>query len=305
MSGTLAGDEALRHFETCRPHLIGLAYRMLGTMSEAEDIVQEAFLRWYRDDRRTVAAPRAYLSRIVTRLSLDHLKSARVKRESYVGVWLPEPLIQAAIDGTEAATALADDLSVAMLLALERLSPLERAAFLLHDVFDLPFTAVAETLGRNEAACRQLVVRARRHVRDGRPRFPVSAAEGATIAQAFFSASRSGDVTGLQRLLADDVVLYTDGGGRRHAAIRPIFGRDRVTRLFAGLVRKGLLGGSRLLRQCTINSLPGFVSIEADGIVQTTAFACTDGVITAVYVVRNPDKLGHLADLAPDGFAQA
>ena len=289
MSEAEAGAAA-REFEAHRRYLMGLAYRMLGSLAEAEDAVQEAYLRWHAADRDAVETPRAFLSTIVTRLCLDQLKSARARRESYVGPWLPEPVLDTAALDAESAAELAHDLSVALMLTLERLSPLERAAFLLHDVFDMDFAAVAAALGRSEAACRQLATRARAHVQSARPRFKPSPDEGARLADAFRQAVASGDVTAMTRLLAKDAVLLTDGGGKRIAALNPILGADKIVRFFAGIGRKEDLAALRV-RPAEINGLPGFVVTDASGAPQTMAFAVEDGSITAIYVVANPDKL--------------
>jgi RNA polymerase sigma-70 factor (ECF subfamily) len=292
--GTMGAPDAARDFEPHRRHLVGLAYRMLGSLAEAEDAVQEAYLRWHRADRASVANPRAFLSKTVTRLCLDVLKSARAKRESYVGPWLPEPVLDSATLAADTASDYAEDLSVALMLALERLSPLERAAFLLHDVFDMDFAEIAETLGRNEAACRQLAARARDHVRAARPRFPVSVEDGRKLVAAFIDASRSGDAAGLARLLAENAVLYTDGGGKKIAALNPIFGRDRIVRFLVSVARKQQLHPVVGLRPAEVNGLPGFVAVERDGTHQTVALDVRDGAIAAIYIVRNPDKLHHV-----------
>src|SRR5688572_18972466 len=234
-------------FEPHRRRLLGLAYRMLGSMAEAEDAVQEAYLRWHDTDRNIVEDPRAYLMTTTTRICLDVLKSARVKREQYVGPWLPDPITDTSSLAPDAQTELAEDLSVALLLALDRLSPLERAAFLLHDVFDYSFTQVADALGRNEAACRQLASRARARVRESKPagavppRATSSAGDPkhAELVLAFITASRSGDVAALTRLLARDARVVTDGGGKVPAALNVIEGADRVATFLAGVVRKG------------------------------------------------------------------
>src|SRR5687767_7227022 len=223
-------------FEPHRRRLLVLAYRMLGSMAEAEDAVQEAYLRWHDTNRDRIDEPKAFLMTTTTRICLDVLKSARMKREEYVGPWLPDPVTDTESLAPDAQTELAEDLSVALLLALERLSPLERAAFLLHDVFDYSFAQVAEALGRNEAACRQLAARARTHVREARPRgvTPPSNASAsvdpkhAELMSAFISASRSGDLDTLMRLLASDARLVTDGGGKVAAALNVIEGADRV-----------------------------------------------------------------------------
>src|SRR5688500_6372853 len=231
-------------FEPHRRRLLGLAYRMLGSMAEAEDAVQEAYLRWHDADRAGVAEPRAFLMTTTTRICLDVLKSARVRREEYVGPWLPDPVVDTSALAPDTQTEMAEDLSVALLLALDRLSPLERAAFLLHDVFDYSFTQVATALGRNEAACRQLASRARTRVRDARPAVAIPArAEGspvdakhAEIVSAFITASRSGDLATLTHLLASDVRLVADGGGKASAALNVIEGSGRVAAFLAGAV---------------------------------------------------------------------
>jgi RNA polymerase sigma-70 factor (ECF subfamily) len=236
-----------------------------------------------------VTDPKAFLSKTVTRLCLDHLKSARAKRETYIGPWVPEPMIEThEIDE-------ADDVTLTLMMALERLSPLERAAFLLHDVFGQDFDQVAQAIDRDPAACRQLASRAREHVRAARPRFPVSQEQGADIARAFFDASRSGEVGPLQALLAKDVVLYTDGGGKRLAALNPIYGDLNVARFFAGIARKPEAQVPIQWWQATVDGLPGIVVTENGQVALTMAFEIDDGRITAIYVVRNPDKLKHVS----------
>jgi RNA polymerase sigma-70 factor (ECF subfamily) len=288
-----AGVGAAASFDPLRPRLVRVAYRMLGSMADAEDVVQEAFIRWMAADRASVDQPEAYLRRTVARLALDVLKSARRRRETYVGPWLPEPVVESS--EAFAAEEEADDVTLPLLLALERLSPLERAAFLLHDVFGVSFEEVAGTLGRDEAAVRQLASRARGHVRASRPRFDVPREKGLEIAEAFFTASRSGDMAGLQAILAADVVLHADGGGKRPAALRLIEGLHDVLATQAAVARAfDKYGVSKLVRYARINGLPGFVTREADGLLQTTALQIEDGRITAIYVVRNPDKLARL-----------
>lgn len=289
------GDRRADVFEAHRDHLLGLAYRMLGSVAEAEDIVQEAYLRWHEAGADDVADPRAYLARVVTRLGLDHLKSARVRREHYVGPWLPEPVVDAGALSAGTASEYADDVTVALLLALERLSPLERAAFLLHDVFDQGFAEVARTLGRSEAACRQLAARGRAHVREARPRFPVDPGAADRLAAAFLAASREGDADALRAILAEDAVLRTDGGGKRTAALAPILGRDRIARFFEGVIRKLREAGHALTpTPARINGQPGVVIRVSDGDLQTVALEIRDGAIVAIDIVRNPDKLGHI-----------
>lgn len=284
-------DEATDVFEAQRPRLLRLAYRMLGSTAEAEDIVQNAWLRWRKVDRATVLAPSPFLSRIVTRLCLDEVRSARARREVYVGPWLPEPLIEHSGEEVQ------DDLTLTLMMALERLSPLERAAFLLHDVFDLSLNDVAITLKRDAAAIRQLAVRARRHVEAARPRYPVAPEEGLRMARAFFAALSSGDVGALRAMLATDVVLRSDGGGKVTAFRNPIIGLDRALRLYAGLARKLGPGWATLLEVVRIDGLPGYVSLSrgTTAVLQTTALAIEAGRITDIYVTRNPEKLTHVA----------
>ncbi|EGY01402.1 RNA polymerase, sigma-24 subunit [Nitrospirillum viridazoti Y2] len=283
------GGDATAIFQAHRPRLVRLAYRMLGSLAEAEDVVQDAYLRWRQADHATVDVPAAFLSRIVTRLCLDTLKSARVRRETYVGAWLPEPLAGSDEEAEE------DDLTLTLMMALERLSPLERAAFLLHDVFGVALDEVAGTLHRDAAAVRQLAVRARRHVQEARPRYPVAPEEGERIAQAFYAASHLGDVDTLRGLLAQDVVLRADGGGKVHAFRNPILGVERMVRLFASLHAKGEFQSAAFIRPMRIDGLPGYVSVERGTVLQTTAFEIEDGRITAIYITRNPDKLVRIA----------
>jgi RNA polymerase sigma-70 factor (ECF subfamily) len=277
--------DAAEAFAPLRPRLTRVAYRMLGSVADAEDVVQEAFIRWLGTDRSQVVQPEAFLRRTVTRLCLDQLKSARRKRESYVGEWLPEPVVEEDAD---------EDVTLPLMLALERLSPLERAAFLLHDVFGVGFEEIAGTLDRDPAACRQLAARARAHVREARPRFAVEEQHGLELAEAFFAASRSGDMGALGALLAADVSVHSDGGGKRPAAVEPIYGRDHVIKLHKGLAALFRKRGSTLIRMGFVNGLPGFVTRESDGELQTTALEIENGKVAAIYVMRNPDKLRHL-----------
>jgi RNA polymerase sigma factor (sigma-70 family) len=284
-----ATDPETEVFLQMRPRLFAAAYRMLGSVSDAEDILQEAYLRWQRADRSLVQEPAGYLIRITTRLCLDQIKSARVRRETYPGEWLPEPVL------TEDPTALLDqDVTVALLLALERLSPLERAAFLLHDIFDGAYADIAATLNRSPEACRQLAARARRKVQQLSPKAPEPSQHGMVLAEAFFRASKTGDTAALSQLLAQDVVLISDGGGKATAALNPIYGVDRVARLLDGVARKA---GRRLpanWRLCRLNRLPAVLSRAEDGVLETAAIEIQDGRITRIYVTRNPDKTRHL-----------
>ncbi|MFB6451288.1 sigma-70 family RNA polymerase sigma factor [Bradyrhizobium tunisiense] len=289
------GLGAADQFERYRRYLTGLAYRMLGSMVEAEDAVQEAYIRWHGTEKESIESVRAFLAKVVVRICLDQMKSARATRETYVGSWLPEPVLNAETFGAETASEYATDLSVGLMLALERLSPLERAAFLLHDVFDVGFDQVAQLIERNEAACRQLAARGRVHVRRSRPRFQVQPDKGDEILQAFMNAYQTGNIDALANILAEDAVLHTDGGGKRKAALNPIVGRAKILALLAGVARKRRdpLGN---LRPATINGLPGCLAALASGDILSIALEIVSDRIKAVYVVRNPDKLKHVSE---------
>ncbi len=306
MSSTTAMSNPSESFEPYRRRLLGLAYRMLGSMADAEDAVQETYLRWHSTDRDRVSEPRAFLMTMTTRICLDMLTSARAQREEYVGSWLPEPVFDTAALTPDSRTELAEDLSIALLLTLDRLSPLERAAFLLHDVFDFSFSEVATALGRSEAACRQLAARARANVRTARPRGVIAqrASSGgidtkhAQLLSAFASATESGDIHALTQLLASDVRVITDGGGKVRSALNAVEGADRVAQFLVDVTRKRPGAWWRedfTMRFAMINGLPGIVVDSPEGPVQTAAFEIEDGHIRALYVVRNPDKLRHLA----------
>ena len=281
-------------FEAQRPRLTRLAYRMLGSVAEAEDVVQDAWLRWTRNQDE-VLDPAGWLVRVTSRICIDRMRSAKAQREAYRGPWLPEPLIEELnVDPVERA----EDVSVAFLLALERLSPLERAVFLLHDVFDEDYGSVAETLGRNEAAVRQLATRARAHVRDNRPRFTVSQEDAAKLAAAFMAAASQGDMAALSAVLAHDAVMVSDGGGKRKASLRPLIGREDIIRLLEGIAwRAGGDGEAWPLsfRAVRINGYPGIVMERDDGPMTVAFQPGDDGKLAAIYMVRNPDKLGHVS----------
>ncbi|AMY11999.1 RNA polymerase sigma factor SigJ [Luteitalea pratensis] len=306
MSDTNANSDPAASFEPYRRRLLGLAYRMLGSMADGEDAVQETYLRWHAVDRDRVVEPRAFLMTTTTRICLDMLTSARARREEYVGPWLPEPVVDTAALAPDSHTELAEDLSIALLLTLDRLSPLERAAFLLHDVFEFSFTEVAGALERSEPACRQLAARARAHVRASRPR-GTSAPTGrpgeidekhAQLMSAFVAACRSGDLDALMRMLASDVRVVTDGGGRVVAALNVLEGADRAARFLVGATQKGWREYFTL-RFATINGLPGIIVDGPEGPVQTSAFEIDDDVVRALYVVRNSDKLRHVTAASP------
>ncbi len=275
-------------FEAERGRLTRLAYRMLGSLAEAEDAVQDAWLRWSRTGRADIVDPAAWLVRVTARLCLDRLRAAKARRETYIGPWLPEPLVE---ELAEDPVERAEEVSVAFLLALQRLSPLERAVFLLRDVFDQDYGAIAETLGRGEAACRQLASRAREHLKAARPRFQVSQEDAARLVAAFVDAAARNDTAALARLLAEDCVLITDGGGRRGAALRPFVGRDDILQFIRGFSWRHGWPPPGQARPARINGWPGLVLESPDG-VQTFAFEPgEDGKLAAIYIVRNPDKL--------------
>ena len=293
-----ADEPHLKVFEDLRPQLIGLAYRMTGSLTDADDVVQDAWLRWSRVDAASVDAPKSYLLQIVARLCMDQATSARARREVYVGPWLPEPVADPLALGVqpsaEQVAELADDLSVALLLVLKRLSPLERAAFLLHDVFDLTFEDIAGVLGREPAACRKLASRARRRVVEKRPSIgrPQSTADRAFIDR-FQQAAQSGDIASFAKLLAEDAELIADGGGKAYAALNPIRGRDKIMRFLAGLIAK--FGAPREVRPLRLNGGDGLLIVERDGGLQSWSIDWNaKGEVQTIYAVRNPDKLERL-----------
>lgn len=290
-------DSEVLAFERLRPRLLGMAYRMIGARSDSEDIVQEAYLRWHDTDRALVRDPAAFLLKVVARLALDQLKSARARRENYVGPWLPEPITDTSSFASGGAGELADELSLAFLLALERLSPLERAAFLLHDIFAFDFGEIAELIEREPAACRQLASRAREHVRDARPRFSLSPEASAKLTSLFLEAARTGDVHALASVLAEEAILHSDGGGKRRAALAPIRGADKIARFFAGISPKHRALAGYAAIPTTINGSPGVILQAPDGALQTLSIEFAGDRIGAIYIVLNPEKLTRLEAL--------
>jgi RNA polymerase sigma-70 factor (ECF subfamily) len=287
-------------FSELRGLLFSIAYRMLGSVSEAEDIVQESFLRYQRAcaDGVEVESPKAYLSAVATRLAIDQLRSARARREMYVGEWLPEPVVTDPAEDPAAHAEEADSLSMAFLLVLERLSPVERAVFLLHDVFGYGYGEVSRIVGKSEANCRQLAFRARQHVEAEKPRFDASRRERDELAARFFAAVVDGDMDGLVETLAADVVVYGDGGGKAPQWSVPIVGVDRAARLFVGLGRQ-LRELGIALERAQVNGQPGAVFRASDGsITNVFALDITGGAVQAVRSVINRDKLRHLGPLA-------
>jgi RNA polymerase sigma-70 factor (ECF subfamily) len=279
-------DDDASSFEEWRGLLFGLAYRMLGSATDAEDMVQEAYLRWVRRTDRQVESVRAYLVTIVTRLCLDHLASAQVRRVSYAGPWLPEPIMT----DQPSAVEQADSLTMAFLVLLEELTPPERAAFLLHDVFGYPFDEVAQSMGRTAAGCRQLASRARHHIGERRQRFDVDPRHGRELTREFLVACGSGDLDGLLGLLADDVVVWTDGGGQVRAALRPVIGAQRSSRFLLNVAQK--VRG--VPREVTLNGQPALVFVEDARVEAALILDISEGKIVAVRTVSNPDKLARL-----------
>lgn len=294
----MKGDIAI--FERHRARLLSIAYRMLGEMTAAEDVAQEAWLRWRAVEADEIRDPRAWLSTATVRLSLDALRAARARRESYVGPWLPEPILpddmrSFAADAPSDHAELASDLSLALMHVLERLSPEERAALILHDAFDFTYDVIAATLGKSEPACRKLVSRARERVKADRPRYTASRDQHRDLLTRFARASAAADAKELAALFAPDAIAYTDGGGRAAAALNPIYGADKVARLILGLARKLASRPAQAWRATEVNGRAAIIG-GAEGEALTAITLETDGqCITAVYVLRNPDKLGRLS----------
>src|SRR3954470_1465031 len=281
-------------YEAIRPRLFALSYRMLGSVSEAEDIVQEALLRAH-DAREAIEVPEAWLTSVTTRLAIDHLLSARVRRETYVGPWLPEPLVE---DSAPARAEEAESVSMAFLVLLERLSPVERAVFLLRDVFDYSFAEIAPIVEKSESNVRQILVRARKAIDAERPRFEPSTQRRDELAARFLAAAAEGDMDGLVSLLAEDVTFYGDGGGKATATPRPLAGRLKVARFLAGLfraARKRDVG----VAPAVVNGQPGLVTRDPEGrVISVLSFEIADGAMVAIRSVVNPDKLGHLGPVS-------
>jgi RNA polymerase sigma-70 factor (TIGR02957 family) len=284
-----------RLLDELRPTSFAIAYRMLGSVSEAEDVVQEALLRVHQalDAGERMASPRAFVATVTTRLAINELRSARVRRERYVGEWLPEPIITDGQDDPARLAETADSLSLAMLVLLESLSPEQRAVLLLHDVFDYGYPEIAAIVGKREAAVRQLATRARRHVEQRRPRFQTTREQQEELAARFFQAARQGDLAGLENLLAHDAELTGDGGGKVPALARTLRGRDRVARALINSVVARLPGLS--LRPVEVNGAPGALYLDAQQrLIAVVALEIADGQITSINSVVNPDKLAHL-----------
>jgi RNA polymerase sigma-70 factor (ECF subfamily) len=288
-------------FEELRPRAFAIAYRMLGSVSEAEDVVQEAYLRLHRAEREgeRIESPRAYLSTVVTRLAIDQLRSARARRETYVGEWLPEPVLADPEADPARQAEVADTLSLAFLVLLESLSPEQRAVFLLREVFDYPYDRIAEIVGKSEANVRQLAVRARRHVEEGRTRFDASREQREQLADRFFAAAQEGDLPSLEALLAEDVELHGDGGGKVPALARALSGRSRVARTLRNWVRAGARMVGVEMRRVDVNGQPGAMLLDGEGrVFGVMALDIAEGQVQGIRSIVNPDKLGHLGEVA-------
>jgi RNA polymerase sigma-70 factor (ECF subfamily) len=284
-----------------RPASFAIAYRMLGSVAEAEDVVQEAMLRLHRtlESGEQLDSPRAFVATITTRLAIDELRSARARRERYVGEWLPEPVLTGGLEDPAGRAELADSLSMAMLVLLESLSPEQRAVLLLHDVFDYGYDEIAPIVGKTEVAARQLATRARRHVEARRPRFETSRQQRDELARRFFAAALDGDLAGLEALLAKDVVLSGDGGGKVPAVARPLSGRDRVARALVAFVHLGARIAGASIQPTEINGLPGALLLDGEQqLLGVWALDIAEGEIKAVRAVVNPEKLTHLGPVA-------
>ena len=280
-------------FDRHRPLLFSIAYRMLGSVMDAEDIVQEAYLRWQGVSGQEIRSPKSYLCAVVTRLSIDRLRREKARREEYVGPWLPEPLATEKDSNVADAAVLDETLSMAFLVLLESLTPIERAVFLLREVFDYDYALIASLVGKSEANCRQIARRARGSVAARRPRFESSPEQEERLMGSFLEACMSGDMDGLVSLLSEDVTLWSDGGGKTRAALRPIHGADKVARFFSGILRKAPPG--LVVRRALVNGRPGFVGYFEDGRPQSvTTFDVAGGRIRAVRLVVNPEKLQNV-----------
>jgi len=293
-SRTLSEQETAAIFYEHKALLFSIAYRMLGSVADAEDMLQETFIRWQQASQEQINSYRAYLVTIISRLCIQHLQSARMKREEYVGQWLPEPVFTGDRSDPAATSQLQESLSMAFLLLLEKLTPLERAAFLLHEVFDYDYGEVAEILGRHEANCRQILRRARQHITEGRPRFDPSPEQHKRLLEKFLAATSGGNLDGLLALLSSEVALYSDGGGKANAALNPIHGPRHVARFLIGAVRKSV-PANVVARLAEINGQPSIVYVRPDGSAGSVlTLDIADGRIENIYVVTNPEKLRRL-----------
>jgi RNA polymerase sigma-70 factor (ECF subfamily) len=282
-------------FEEHRPALARLAYRMLGSLADADDVLQEAYLRWARRDQVTVKSPRAYLLSVVTRLCIDLRQSIDSRRITYVGPWLPEPVVESFGTDPGASIETVESVSLALMFILESLSPVERAAYLLRRIFDYDYEEISEVLEKSEPACRQIVSRAEQRIHEKRPRFVPDAEVAERVTESFMQACSTGDLDGLKRLLAADAVLYSDGGGKVHAALAPILGADRVARFFTGIIKKA--PPDMQVHRVRVNGLPGLVTMIDGRLSDVLALDVVDGRIAGCFVIRNPDKLTRVTQV--------
>ncbi|MBS4049149.1 MAG: RNA polymerase sigma-70 factor [Alphaproteobacteria bacterium] len=300
-------DPGTETFEKHRRRLFGLAYRMLGSVGDAEDAVQDTYLRWHRTDRSLVQTPEAWLVTACTRICIDRLRAAKLERENYPGTWLPEPLVELEVSplpNAEDAHEMADDLSMAMLMVMERLTPAERAAYLLREAFDYDYPQIAVALKKSEAACRQLVSRAQKHLKDARPRFEADEAAARALAQKFAAATKAGDLSLFAGLLAEDAMLWSDGGGKASAAINVIHGPDKIARFFVGISNKIPADIRRVFAM--INGQPGWILFDGDApylaLAMDIAKTERGESLRNVFILRNPDKLARLRAYAPQAI---
>lgn len=281
-------------FVSIRPLLLSVAYRMLGSVMDAEDVVQETYLRWQKASEAEVRSPRAFLTTIVTRLAINHLRSAQSRRETYVGTWIPEPLVTEITSDSSGSTELAESLSLAFLMLLERLSPTERAVYLLREVFHFEYEEIGRIVEKSEPNCRQILARARKHMEAGHTRFDADREQARRLVDTFTRASMEGDLDGLVALLAEDVTLWADGGGKiRGAPPRPIQGVDAVARFLLGVMRRFVPTGTQA-RPATINDQPGFIAWLGGQARAALVFDVRDDRVHAIYAIGNPDKLRSL-----------
>jgi len=295
----LRQNSCVETFHEYRPLLFSIAYRMLGSAADAEDMLQETFIRWQQGSQDEIRSARAFLVTVISRLCLQHLERTRVKREEYVGPWLPEPVFTEDLNSDPSANCrMHESLSIAFLLLLEKLTPSERAVFLLHEVFEYEYAEVAQILGKTEANCRQLIRRARQHISSGRPRFDASPEQHKKLLEGFLLASSTGDLAGLVALLSNDVIVYSDGGGNAKAALNPIYGRERAVRFLLGSIRKTVPLDIRM-RIEEVNGHPGVIYSQPNGRAGCLiTFDIVDGVIQNIYIVTNPEKLRCLSQSA-------
>jgi RNA polymerase sigma-70 factor (ECF subfamily) len=288
----LDATTAIAEFEQQRPDLERIAYRMLGTRADADDVLQEAYLRWSTADHGAIRSARAFLTTVVTRLSIDRRREVDARKETYIGPWLPEPLVEPAMHNAVQASELAESVSLALMHVLETLSPVERAAYLLRKVFDYDYAEIAEILEKNEANCRQLVSRAEQHVQAERPRFDTSREAAQRMSERFLAACASGELTGMVELLSDDIVIFSDGGGKAKAAGRPLVGTDHAARFLLGVSRKA--PANARARHVLVNGQPGLAQFDGETLITIMAFEMVDNQMRRVYFIRNPDKLARI-----------